>query len=537
MSNLDDDWKDVRPTPEFENRVYHGNCLEVMRTFPDASIDAVITDPPYGLGNKEPTVAEIIDYLQGGADLDTGGDFMGKDWSIPSVAVWKECLRVLKPGGYLLSFGGTRTWDLISLGLRAAEFENRDTIAEDHPALQWKQGQGFPKSLNVSRAIDKAVGAEPEVVGRADPHNPRTAMARSTTYSGFEQDGAGEGVVLTAPATAEAKEHEGKGTALKPSWEPILVFRKPLDGTVADNVLKYGTGALNIDATRVQHSTPEDFEKHKAQVEEVKRKGGVRGNSWKNSSDLSGASDVKEAGRWPPNAVMTHAEGCQKVGTKKVKAHPPWNDNRPPSSFTGPTTSPVHHSEDDGTEEIEAWKCIEGCPVRALDEQTGDRPGMPKTTMRKGDNSSAWYGRNYGPDPESQGYGDSGGASRFFPQFEAPAAPFFYTGKATKKEATLDGEVENVHPTRKPVKLMRWLVKLVTPKGGLVLDPYCGSGSTLQAAVEEELRFCGIDKDEESYRTASKRVGIVLAKEETHQHETFWHDFEMNAEADESDKP
>jgi len=109
--------------------------------------------------------------------------------------------------------------------------------------------------------------------------------------------------------------------------------------------------------------------------------------------------------------------------------------------------------------------------------------------------------------------GDSGGASRFYPQFEAPAAPFFYTGKATKKEATLDGEVENVHPTRKPVKLMRWLVKLVTPKGGLVLDPYCGSGSTCVATIEEGFHFCGIDRDEVSYKTACDRVGIVAERE------------------------
>jgi len=134
---------------EYENRVLLGKCLDVLKQLPDESFHAVVTDPPYGLGTKEPTVKQLIAFLKG-ADLDTGGDFMGADWEIPSVPIWKEVYRVLKPGGHVLSFGGTRSWDLISMGLRAAGFEYRDTIADEVAALQWIHGQGMPKGLNVS---------------------------------------------------------------------------------------------------------------------------------------------------------------------------------------------------------------------------------------------------------------------------------------------------------------------------------------------------------------------------------------------------
>src|SRR5690349_16297646 len=135
---------------ELENQVILGNCLEVMRGIPDGTYDACITDVPYGLGNKEPKPEEILAYLTG-ADLDTGGDFMGKDWEIPSVLVWKEIFRILKPGAHVFCFGGTRTWDLISLGARMVGFEKKGSIAEDHPGLKWVQSQGMPKSHNISK--------------------------------------------------------------------------------------------------------------------------------------------------------------------------------------------------------------------------------------------------------------------------------------------------------------------------------------------------------------------------------------------------
>ena len=234
---------------EFENRVLRGACLEVLKDIPDNTFDAVVMDPPYGLGSKEPTVEKIVAYLQG-ADLDTGGDFMGKKWEIPSVLVWQELFRVLKPGGHVLTFGGTRSWDLISMGARAAGFEYRDTIADEYPsfpALQWLYGQGFPKSHNISKAIDKDLGSEREVV---DTKRSGLSMNTRLNDDGWHNAGTGESgkwVPVTASASDEAREWEGWGTALKPAWEPILMYRKPLDGTVVQNIRKWGTGAINID--------------------------------------------------------------------------------------------------------------------------------------------------------------------------------------------------------------------------------------------------------------------------------------------------
>ncbi len=392
--------------------------------------------------------------------------------------------------------------------------------------------QGFPKSHNISKAIDAKLGAEREVIGKHPAPAGNSQLAKEGGYRckacghKWAQEGqdcracpeceapetqlelvmsAGDSLnmsrvgmpdkaYITASATDEAKQWEGYGTALKPSWEPILVFRKPMDGTVAETVLEFGTGGLNIDGTRVKHSDASDFEKHKAMVDRLKEQGGSMSDSWKNSSDLAGASEVKEGGRWPTNVLMTHAPGCKQRGAKKVPAAAPAGKpcgdedrsrgvygNGDPSSFVG-NGSRVDYADEDGTETVGSWECAEGCPVRALDEQRG-------------------YA------------GDSGTASRFFPQFEGqapPEAPFFYCPKATKKEATLEGQIKNTHPTKKPVNLMKWVCRLLCPKGGLVLDPYCGSGSTLQAAVEEGMQFTGIELDPKFVDTAQSRMVIVL---------------------------
>lgn len=597
---------------ELDNAVLLGDCLEVLRKIPDNTFHAVVTDPPYGLGQKDPTPEEILAFI-GGEAIKTG-DFMNNDWDIPSVGVWKEVYRVLKPGGHVLAFGGCRTFDLISLGLRMAGFESRDTIA-DFNCLQWVHGQGMPKSHNVTGVLTKR---------------------------GME---------------AEAKLWEGRGTGLKPSWEPVVVFRKPFPGTVTDNVLKHGTGALNIDGCRVRHSNKKDFEEHKAQVEAVKTKGGVRDGSWKNASDLSGASDVSEAGRWPTNAVLSHHPDCRKVGSKKVRGanapgpnsvtkmysgraapsgyakehthtsedgteiveawecapgcpvaaldeqsgelknggqvdHPdtpggyggklggkppnyagdsggasrffPQFEGNQPDGRWPPNATLTHHPDckvvgskkvdapvinrfDDGAkpfgdgaghsytstqtgdaegkEEITIWECVEGCPVAALDEQSGDRPSMltgradpDQAHKHPGDDKSS-KSTFIGDSREhlSRVYADNGGASRFFEQFKAPDAPFMYTAKPSKRETSLGGRIENTHPTRKPLGLMRWLVRLVTFKGAHVLDPYCGSGTTLHAAAEEGVTYTGIERKEEFHKISSDRMRIVLGDEQERQ--------------------
>ena len=183
-----------------------GNCIDLMSEMSDCSVDSVVTDPPYELG------------------------FMGKSWDATGIAynidVWQQCLRILKPGGHLLAFGGSRTYHRLACAIEDSGFEIRDQI-------MWVYGSGFPKSLNIGKAIDKAAGAEREVVGYTDPHDPRTAMARSI-YGGEIQEGAGLGNPITAPATAQAKQWEGWGTALKPAHEPIVVARKPLENNVTD---------------------------------------------------------------------------------------------------------------------------------------------------------------------------------------------------------------------------------------------------------------------------------------------------------------
>jgi site-specific DNA-methyltransferase (adenine-specific) len=237
--------------------IHHGDCLEVLRTLPDNSVDAVVTDPPYGLS------------------------FMGKRWDydVPSVEVWAECLRVLKPGGHLLAFAGTRTQHRMAVRIEDAGFEIRDMIA-------WVYGSGFPKSLDVSKAIDKATGAERSVVGQGHRKNDRDANSIRLGRKSDDFD-------ITAPATEAARQWQGWGTALKPALEPITVARKPLSGTVAATVLEHGTGALNVDGCRVDGSD--------AQAGRLRHGGGIVGNA--TSYELPDYKAPMPAGRWPANLI------------------------------------------------------------------------------------------------------------------------------------------------------------------------------------------------------------------------------------------
>ena len=207
-----------------ETKLIHGDCLEKLKELPDCSVDSVVTDPPYGLS------------------------FMGKKWDydVPSVEVWKECLRVLKPGGHLLAFAGTRTQHRMAIRIEDAGFEIRDMIA-------WVYGSGFPKSLDVSKAINKAAGAERERIGRKK--SARDCPRREGWERPHHLDPDSNSKFITAPATPEARQWQGWGTALKPALEPITVARKPFNGTVAANVLAHGTGAINVDGCRVGTET------------------------------------------------------------------------------------------------------------------------------------------------------------------------------------------------------------------------------------------------------------------------------------------
>lgn len=421
--------------------IIHGDCLEELKKLDDSSVDAVITDPPYGLSNTKP--AQVADVLAAWVTGDTEavpakkGGFMGKDWDsfVPPPAVWEECMRVLKPGGHMAVFAGARTQDLMGLSIRLAGFEIRDTLG-------WVYGSGFPKSHSIGKAIDKAAGAEREVVGRYQSPDGRDRAAASNAVGAvYGRDGREWNKPLTSPATPEAEQWDGWGTALKPAIEPIILARKPLDGTVAANVLAHGVGGLNIDACRVP--TDEDLGAAGKGVQTFSNQ--VFGGGLGVSSGRSNAA----GGRFPANVLLDeHA-------------------------------------------------------AKEMDEQSGiTKDGYHVGRNRNpGEVSNEIYGARK-KDTSDGGYGGQGGASRFFPVFK-------YQAKAPKKERPViireDG-TKVQHPTVKPLKLMEWLVTLITPEGGTILDPFAGTGTTLQAATNKGFRPIGIEADADYIQLINQRM-------------------------------
>jgi site-specific DNA-methyltransferase (adenine-specific) len=389
-----------------------GDCLERLRELPDCSVDACVTDPPYGLS------------------------FMGKAWDydVPGAEVWREVLRVLKPGGHLLAFAGTRTQHRMACRIEDAGFEIRDMIA-------WVYGSGFPKSLDVSKAIDKAAGAEREVVGPSQRHVSGKPEQRTEGLSGTSTfaEVVGMGAFITAPATDAARQWAGWGTALKPALEPITVARKPLSGTVAATVLEHGTGALNVDGCRV--ATDEN-------------PSGARRAS---------APPIREAGTWANNrrSPVTFAE------------------MRPGETLGRWPANLIH----DGSDEVVGL-------FPAARSSCGGGVG------RKAHDTCVYSG-GWGLHDSSAGqYHDTGSAARFF-----------YTAKASRD----DRSNGNTHPTVKPTDLMRYLCRLVTPPGGIVLDPFMGSGSTGKAAMLEGFEFIGIEREASYHAIAEQRIGRAAA--------------------------
>lgn len=403
-------------------QILQGDNLHLMRQFPNNHFDSVVTDAPYGLG-KEPDPAQMLAaWLATGYLEVKGRGFMGHQWDafVPQPAFWKEVFRVLKPGGHVLCFFGSRTYDWGVMAMRLAGFEIRDQI-------MWVYGSGFPKSLNVSKAIDKAAGAEREAVG----HQQTNVGMQGGNFA----NGGGTGTVAitasaTASATAEAKQWEGWGTALKPAHEPIALARKPLsEPTVAANVLKWGTGALHIDGCRVTGTTKLWQE--------------PRGMGFHGGTDTGSKAQVENtAGRWPANLVHD--------GSAEVVAGFPQTESGAPGTRRRP-------------------------------HQTGSMSGRLGLTGEV-----------------ETGFGDSGSAARFFYCAKASRADrneglLSSDTPAVATEATMRHKEDvswaerngNHHPTVKPTSLMRWMVRLVTPPGGVVLDPFAGSGSTGKAAILE----------------------------------------------------
>jgi DNA modification methylase len=518
--------------------VYHGDCLDVLRGLPDASVDAVVTDPPYGLefmGKEWDSFApaDMVrqspkrsgwEHAQSGAGIArdpstpqgrTGVSFhkrrstykcgrCGKrdafknrqqcggssdhDWQHEWVdkqpvemlafqqwcQLWAaECLRVLRPGGHLLAFGGTRTYHRMACAIEDAGFEIRDSI-------HWTYGSGFPKSLDVSKAIDKMHGAERQIIGVHT--NGATRI-----YDNGEGEALSSSIDVTIPATDAARQWDGWGTALKPSHEPIVVARKPLVGTVAGNVLAHGTGAINVDGCRVG-TTVETWPKSRS----YPFGGDVTYGSTNAPTEATGDAP---AGRWPANTILTHAPDCDPDGG-----------------------------------------CGAGCPCAEMDAQSGVSTSVGVAAFNRHAASTTYDAEGYDISGTEIGYGDTGGASRFFPAF-------YYTAKASSAERPrvgkagggngkqnyggykvkccdecgkrwpsteeqscghdgwhwaepLDRQPDTVaHPTVKPLDLMRWLVRLVTPPGGVVLEPFAGSGTTAEACVVEGFRCIAIERE------------------------------------------
>lgn len=387
-----------------------------MRTMPDNSVDAIITDPPYELG------------------------FMGKSWDSTGIAydvtVWQECLRVLKPGGHLLAFGGSRTYHRLACAIEDAGFQIRDQI-------MWVYGSGFPKSLNISKAIDKAAGAEREVLGVLP-----SSRANAGT-SGFMMTEK----LATAPATAEAKEWEGWGTALKPAHEPIVMARKPLDGTVANNVLTHGVGGINIDGCRVGEGTGESKTVHYPDI---------RGNNYNNASGTVEYT-VTNQGRFPANFIH---DGLDEV----LELFPVTAGGARPAKATKPTGE--HYEGGWGPiSDGERIEFVGGSAARFF-------------YCAKANKKDRNEGCQTLPD---QQWRDEGAAIP-----ERDNRPFLPS--------------KNNHPTVKPTDLMRYLCRLVTPPNGTVLDPFTGSGSTGKAATLEGFNFIGIEQSAEYVEIATARI-------------------------------
>ena len=506
--------------------IIHGDCLEELKKLEDSSVDAVITDPPYGLSNTKP--AQVADVLAAWVTGETEavpakrGGFMGKDWDsfVPPPAVWAECMRVLKPGGHMAVFAGARTQDLMGLSIRLAGFEIRDTLG-------WIYGSGFPKSMDVSKAIDKAAGEEREVIGSKVTGNAK----QRTSATGEFADGnhGGQQVVdITAPATDDAARWDGWGTALKPAIEPIILARKPLDGTVASNVLAHGVGGLNIDACRVGMSDAdrEYIESRISGFDNTRSIGGNGAYSGGQVMDRAEAYDGSK-GRFPANVLLdehaakemdkqsvgTRAEKPSKSGTAGATVqeatwkcwHKPgeeiagYNDSGGASRFF-----PVFKSEEETPEtkgRFPANVLLDEHAAAEMDKQSGvrdDRGGVGNKAKDERDFPSS-YSLKGAP---KIAYNGSGGASRYFPVFK-------YQAKAPKKERPVivreDG-TKVQHPTVKPLKLMEWLVTLITPEGGTVLDPFAGTGTTLQAATNKGFHPIGIEADADYIQLIHKRL-------------------------------
>lgn len=533
-------------------KIHYGTCLELLKSLEDNSVDAMVTDPPYGLSDL-PDIKEVLTHWMGGEEYEHGkAGFMSKTWDsfVPGPNIWKEVYRVLKPGAYAVVFASCRTVDLMGISLRLGGFVPRDLFA-------WLTGEGLSKGMNIGKALDKRAGVEREVIGPSGRHGGGTNLVYASD-DWTKENMATIDMVKTAPATPEAAQWEGWNTQIKPANEPILLVQKPIsEKTILDNVLKWGVGALNIDACRVSISSesgdednrsgrfpsnvllshiPDQLcpmcegsgelrEGHHPECEEIEEKiDGER--QWimlchpdceaPDKSELIGHCHHCDGSGW--------IRGCQRAGEKRVKgSHDTTGVWGGENVVYSPREVPFSQDTDtDGRETVEDWRCVKGCPVGELDCQGADRglyrAGNKNTSDISG--TRVTFGK-YKPRPENPNYyadDQSNNVSRFY-----------YTSKASRKERFFychtcrtvyprkdihhhkKHEVFH-HPTQKPLRLIEWLVKLVSPPNGVIIDPFMGTGTTLVAARDHGLSFIGADIQEEAVKIAQYRIDVGLQK-------------------------
>jgi DNA modification methylase len=392
--------------------IFHGDCLEKMKDLESDSIDSLVTDPPAG-----------ISFMGKAWDGDKGGRDQWVSWM---TEVMQECLRVLKPGAHGLVWALPRTSHWTAIALENAGFEVRDVVTHLF-------GTGFPKSLDISKAIDKAAGAEREVIGKK-PYSNQDTRGNPISKTGGWGTGLGQDkerlqLDVTAPATDAAKKWQGYGTALKPASEHWILIRKPLsEKTVAANVLKHGTGGINIDGCRI-------------------------------------GTEVRYNGPASTNTVQTMG--------RPEHSGSGWNKDYQCSNVTG--RFPANLVLDEHAAEL-------------LDGQSGVLKSGDLKPYKNTENVDFKSGLKF---ETANRQGDSGGASRFF-----------YVAKASKSDKGAD----NTHPTVKSTKLMEYLIKLITPTGGTVLDPFAGSGSTLVSAKNLGFNFIGVEQNKEYFDIIESRI-------------------------------
>lgn len=450
------------------NKVYNQDCLEFMKTLPDNCIDSIVSDPPYGL-SAQPDIYEVLNcWMKDEPFKHSKKGFMSAEWDsfVPGPEFFKEMFRILKPGAYIACFAGSRTQDVMGIAIRMAGFEIRDTIFFLH-------SQGFPKNHNIPLNIDKKLGYKPKIVGKK-----QSGMGTGDSFGMRQSEGSNSEDDGLAPVyelqSDEAKCYENYGSALKPAYEPIILARKPNEKglSIAENVLKWGTGGINIGKTRV-------------------------GNE------------------------------------------PRWN-SEPQSSIGSFNASPKSKDEYNGKEVVGRWPCdiVHDGSEKILEmfSEFGETKSSKSPGLRKSGTNGTFLsdGGNF----ETQAYGDEGSAARMFNSLEYDDEDlqlmFYHCSKpsiADKDEglekyfeqkqkageyclSTHNGESRleksipryNIHPTVKSTTLMRWICRLVTPEGGLIYDPFSGSGSTGKAAGIEDFKFIGTELDEEFCKIANART-------------------------------